>query len=86
MYYEFFREYFTGTDASYKKRLEMFEKMGDVGSKPGVSQNIQQILAGEDKEKLEALAELTHVYVLGDKSLHELVSRQKYGPRLHENG
>ncbi|GMI32324.1 hypothetical protein TeGR_g4751 [Tetraparma gracilis] len=66
-YYEIFRDIF--------KRLDMFEKVGDVGGGGGgVERGLRRLLEGEDVEKLKALRELAGVNVLGDPKLFGLAS------------
>ncbi|GMI35753.1 hypothetical protein TeGR_g11490 [Tetraparma gracilis] len=83
-YYEIFRDIFVGTAESYKKRLDMFEKVRDVfemwGSvvyvredvgegEGGVEGGLRRLLEGEDVEKLQALMKLVGRDVLGDQKL-----------------
>ncbi|GMI35440.1 hypothetical protein TeGR_g1209 [Tetraparma gracilis] len=69
-YYEIFRDIFVGTAESYKKRLDMFEKVGDVGGgEGGVEGGLRRLLEGEDVKKLQALGELAGRDVLGDPKL-----------------
>ncbi|GMI42929.1 hypothetical protein TeGR_g14659 [Tetraparma gracilis] len=70
-YYDFFREYFTGTAASYQIRLELFEKV-DVGAEGNIEASVKKILVGGDKEKVEALGDLTAEDMLGDPVVHNM--------------
>jgi tetratricopeptide (TPR) repeat protein len=68
IYYEFFRDYFVGTAQSYKERMEVFEKLGDVGEN-GVANDIKAILEGDDLYKLDALWNCAQYTLLGDGEL-----------------
>jgi tetratricopeptide (TPR) repeat protein len=69
-YYEIFRDIFVGTAESYEKRLDMFEKVGDIGGcEGGVERALRRLLEGQDVEKLQALRELAGMDVLGDPKL-----------------
>ncbi|GMI28054.1 hypothetical protein TeGR_g5692 [Tetraparma gracilis] len=69
-YYEIFHDIFVGTAESYEKRLDMFEKVGDVGGgEGGVEGGLRRLLQGEDVKKLRALRELAGRDVLGDPKL-----------------
>jgi len=56
-YYNYFREYFVGTDESYKKRMEVFGLLGEAvwGEGRDIEGGILEILKGEDNDKLRAL-------------------------------
>jgi tetratricopeptide (TPR) repeat protein len=82
IYYEFFREYFVGTDASYKKRLEIFDKVGSLYqdgesstvSTTDVELGLRRLLESDEHDKLVALAEITEAHVLGDPDLYRFTN------------
>jgi tetratricopeptide (TPR) repeat protein len=70
VYYEFFREFFRGTDASYQQRLQLFGFLGDLGSYDGdIEAGINAILNGKDEMKLNFLQMLTEQFILHDPDL-----------------
>ena len=48
IYYEFFRAFFAGTDESYRKRLEMFEKLMYIEEGLDIASSIREMLEEED--------------------------------------
>jgi len=78
-YYEHFRDYFRGSNESYKKRLQMFGELGELGNigrggEGGVEDGLKRILEGTSEEKLAALSDISEGHVLGDPSLFKMTS------------
>jgi tetratricopeptide (TPR) repeat protein len=75
-YYDFFREFFVGNDASYKLRLDVFERLGSINDTidTTIEDKIREILSGSDINKLEALDEISSESVLGDGDLSKLTN------------
>jgi tetratricopeptide (TPR) repeat protein len=76
VYYDFFREFFVGTDGSYKIRLEMFELLGDIPEDQEIEVALQNIVEGGNEKKLVALEELSGESVLNNAELY-LVSTKR---------
>jgi tetratricopeptide (TPR) repeat protein len=86
VFYEYFRQYFAGTDGSYKKRLEMFENFGSIKEGVSVEEAIRGILQGDDKVKLEAIEAISNRDVLGDAALRLAACEGLAAIALREKG
>jgi hypothetical protein len=79
-YYNYFRDYFVGTDASYKKRMEIFEVLGETvwGEEGDIEGGILEILKGEDDVKLKALQDMTGKEMMADYDLNLTVTKRRH--------
>jgi tetratricopeptide (TPR) repeat protein len=85
-YYEFFREFFSGTNESYHRRLKMFEKLGEINEGESIEDKVRTILSGEDKEKLKAMVEIAGLGALGDPGLELAACKRLAAIALREMG
>jgi tetratricopeptide (TPR) repeat protein len=75
-FYEFFRDYFVGTIESYRKRMEIFHRLGHAVRTGDISAGVRAILEGTDTEKLEALEEITNADVFAGLELNLMAKKR----------
>jgi tetratricopeptide (TPR) repeat protein len=85
VYYEYFRDFFAGDDASYEMRLKWFDKL-NLREGEGVEDAIKRIVDGDDKDPLLALANISEKNVLGDAGLCAVACKRLSAINLREGG
>jgi tetratricopeptide (TPR) repeat protein len=74
VFYEYFRDLFSGAAKSYQRRMETAMELGEIGTTKGdgegsVTAGVVRILEGTDKFKLRALSELCEANAFNDSML-----------------